>query len=271
MKNTSWQRATVFLVIAALLPLFAGCFDGGDSTGPPSHKVAVYNGDGSWSESAKATKAALEADSLTVDFVNASDVQESLDGYGLLVLTGDDPGDLLSALGSTGKLRIKSFVESGGGLIALGPACYALGDSLSYNNLTILESPVDLFSGYATGPIVELAAPGSHAMTQVSLASGGFNPIDETQLTTLYRGGPLLVVRSPANAAVVATFDQLSGIPAAISMTVSVGRVVLFVVQPEIEEGSLRDNSTWGADLVDPDSEWEWLQNAARWCLWDIY
>lgn len=143
---------TLSLLLLAFGLAMAGCIDGTGPDGPLSDRVAVYNGDGAWSESAKAAKAALEKDSLTVDMVTASDVQESLDDYGLLVLTGDDPGDLLSALGSTGKLRIKSFVESGGGLIALGPACYILGDSLSYNNLTILDSPVELFQGMPPGP-----------------------------------------------------------------------------------------------------------------------
>jgi glutamine amidotransferase-like uncharacterized protein len=261
-----------YLPVAALLVLAAalGCGDGSNDPREYSDRIAVYDGNGGWHESAVAAKAALEADNQTVDLVSDSDVQTSLEEYGLLVLTAEDPRTMLASLGATGRLQVRSFVESGGGLIALGTASYAAGDSLSYNNLISLEQPLGLFRGYTSGPILSLAGPGSHTMVLVTLTTDVVNPTDMFSVTTLYRGGPLFFVESAPNAHVLARYDLSTNDVAALSMSSGAGRVVLFGVHPEIEEGSDRDGSDWGSTLTDPDSEWEWLQLAAQWSLRQI-
>ncbi|MFH0883776.1 MAG: BPL-N domain-containing protein [bacterium] len=246
-----------------------GCGNNNNSSPIPSSRVAVYDGTGSWHDSAIAAKAALVADSQLVNFVTEDDIQASLNDYGLLVMTGEDPRQILAALGSTGRFQIEDLVQRGGGFIGLGVGSYIAADSIDWQGQPILETPVGLYSGLATGPLTTLAPPSGYAMVSVTLHDNRFNPALIPSLQVAYREGPALLVDYPS-ASVIGSFDLISEVPAAVAFERGLGRVVLFAVNPEFEENSNADGTSWGSDLTDPESDWFWLQFATEWCLRQI-
>jgi glutamine amidotransferase-like uncharacterized protein len=261
-------RILLPLIIAILL-LSADCGNNNPSSPILSDRVAVYDGTGGWHESAIAAKAALIADSQSVDFVTEDDVQASLRDYGLLVMTGEDPRQILAALGSTGRFQIENLVQRGGGFIGLGIGSYIAADSIQWQSAPVLETPVGLYSGLAAGPLTTLAPPNGYAMVSVTLRDNRFNPALIPSLQIAYREGPALLVDFPS-ATVIGSFDLISEVPAAVAFELGAGRVVLFAVNPEFEENSNADGTNWGSDMTDPESDWFWLQLAAEWCLHQI-
>ena len=258
------------MLIAALFALFAnGCGDGGGSTPLLSDRIAIYDGTGGWHDSAIAAKAALVADSQSVDLINENNIQASLENYGLLVMTGSDPSQLLMALGSVGRFQIEDFVQRGGGFIGLGIGSYSAADSVVWMSQPVLEPAIGLYNGLATGPLTTLAPPGGRAMVAVTLRDNLFNPQLLTNIWVAYHDGPALLVDYPP-ASSIGTIDLLGNTAAAVAFTRGAGRIVLFAVNPEFEENSLADGTDWGSDLTDPESEWFWLQYAAEWCLGQI-
>ena len=253
-------------LLTAILLLASGCDPGGNSSPLLSDKVAVYDGTGGWHESAVAAKAALVADSMSVVFVTENDIQASMSDYGLLVMTGNDPSQLLAALGSTGRFQIEDFVQRGGGFIGLGIGSYVASDSIVWQSQTVLEPSIGLYSGLASGPLITLAPPNGYAMVSVTLRNDLFNPALVPSLWIAYRQGPAMTVNYPA-AASIGTIDLITNLPAGVAFERGAGRVVLFAVDPEFEENSSVDGTNWGSDLNDPDSDWFWLQYVAEWCL----
>ncbi len=255
---------------AVISLLFAvGCGNNSHPNTTPSDRVAVYDGTGGWHDSAVAAKAALEADGQKVNLVDEAGIQDSLTVYGLLVMTGEDPRQILAALGSTGRFQILSLVERGGGFIGLGVGSYIAADSISWQNLPELGTPLGLYNGLAFGPMVTLAPPGGHAMVSITPSYDLFNPALLTTLHVAYSGGPALLVEYPP-ATVIGFFDLLNQTPAGVAFNYGAGRVVLFAVNPEFEENSSADGTEWGSDMTDPESDWFWLQYAAEWCLYQI-
>lgn len=266
MKKVAF-RGLVIIVLTSLL--FVGCGGNGGTTPLLSDKVAIYDGTGGWHDSAVAAKAALEADSQEVVLISENDIQGSLNDYGLLVMTGNDPSLLLQALGSAGRFQIEDFVQRGGGFIGLGIGSYTAADSIVWQSQTVLEPSIGLYNGLASGPLTTLAPPNGYAMVAVNLRNDIFNPGLVPNLWIAYREGPALLVDFPS-AISIGTFDLISNMPAAVAFERGAGRVVLFAVDPEFEENSPRDGTSWGSDLTDPDSDWFWLQYAAEWCLAQI-
>jgi len=261
------KRNTLFMLAIIALLILAGCGTGNEDNWDLPDRIAVYDGQGGWHESAVAAKAALENDGRTVDLVDENDIQSDFsDTYGILVMTGEDPREILAALGTTGRFAIQDHVERGGGFIGLGVGCYVAADSMSWNNLPMIDQPLGLYHGVATGPIITLATAGNQVMASVSPSDILFNPELYSTLYVLYRGGPRMIVQSPS-ASSLGTYDLANNYTAALRFTTGAGRVVLFGVQPEFEENSSRDNTNWGSSLSDPESEWFWLQIAAQWCF----
>ncbi len=267
LENIQKSRVSFLLI---LLLLLIGC---DKSTQPDKHpdKIAVYNGFGVWNESAVATKHCLEEAERTVDYITEGDVQQSLRGYGLIIFPGGDPLQMLSMLGYTGRQNLIDFIGSGGGFIGLGGGAYLAADSISFHGSTSLDSALALFQGYASGPISQIAASG-YTLTQINLVDQWLNPTALPSLTTLYSGefgGPHLVISMPTDHIVIATFNSAPELSAAVMFQYGYGRVVLSAVQPEFEENDDCDGSDFAAELLDPDSEWFWLQAMAEWALWE--
>ncbi|MBZ0266479.1 hypothetical protein K8I28_17610 [bacterium] len=264
-KTVSFKYSTAILF--ALLSLFM--FSCKTTPVDPEERrtIAVYNGYGVWDTSAVAVRNCLVAAGWTVRFVDEGQIQQSLDGYGSIVIPGGNPLDMLSVLGYTGKANIKNLVETGGGYIGLGGGAYLASDSIHYRQSTPVDSSLALFRGAAVGPISQIS-PTGYTITLLNLDLRYLNPEGVATLNTLYYGGPRMYIQYPGDYITLARFNSLvDSTGAAYLFEYGLGRVALTSCQPEIEENDLRDGSEWGSDLTDGDSEWLWLQYMAEYVM----
>jgi len=264
----NYRSKVMTATLLGLLLILGGC--GGTSPVNPggvSKRVAVYNGTGADGRFAGAVKAALEDAGRTVDLVDEAQCQSDLSAYGLVVISAGDPVEMAGALGFTGIGRIKGLVESGGGYIGLGAGAYLAADSISYHGSGALATPLGLLHGLAQGPIPGIGS--GMLLTSVSIVDVEFDPGTGTTFQVLYYDGPSIEVREAIPLLEIARFNSTQGL-ATIGFGYGLGRVIACAVHPEIEENDDRDGTDVGSDLVDPESEWFYLQRLAAWCLHEI-
>lgn len=172
---------------------------------------------------------------------------------------------MLNALGLSGNARIRAFVGDGGAFIGLGG-----GSAIADSGEGIWEG-IRLFNGWAQYPLEAIAVPPGYAITNIELV-GTLHPIGlecASHYQTLYHGGPQFSFSRDEPINVIFNYVA-TGRPAAIACAYRSGRIFLAGFQPEIEENSDRDSTDFGADLLDTDSEWEIIQRAVRYCLWEL-
>ncbi|MCF7809997.1 hypothetical protein K9N50_03315 [bacterium] len=227
--------------------------------------VAVYNGPGSWTESVTASIEAVRSTGYSVDTIDASGIlKDNLRSYNLVVFPGGDPLDILGSLGTVGRMNIRSFVSSGGGLIGLG------GGATITDSASGIYEGIGLFTGDADYPVYLINTPPNYTLTAIRLEDDTHKIGRNGQSTyqTLYRDGPQFLFSDP-NISVVYTYI-VTGAAAGIAFNYSQGRVFLAGFQPEFEENSLRDSTDFGHDLYDSDTEWDIINRAVKYCLWEL-
>ncbi|GBE30529.1 hypothetical protein BMS3Bbin04_01564 [bacterium BMS3Bbin04] len=260
------RTVSLILLLVGSSLLLTGCPTGGEDPVDRTDPIGVYNGTGVWSEFAGAVNAALDSLGRDVEYFDESDAQNGLEGYSMVVFGGGDPRQMASALGFTGRENILHLVESGGGFLGLGGGAYLAADTMIYNGVGSGSSPpIGLFNGQAIGPIETIAPFGTYDMTLVSITDTQFDPDLKGIIHSLYRGGPAWLIASPP-AEEIAHFiqnDQSAGV----IFNLGFGRVALLAFHPEIDENNPRDGTTFGDDLVDPESEWFLLRSTTEWCL----
>ncbi|MDP8208215.1 MAG: BPL-N domain-containing protein [Candidatus Electryonea clarkiae] len=265
-NHTNSFRWLITCVLAWLpLLIYTGCYGDGDNGNKPLPKtIAVYRGNGAWDTSAVAIKACLESGGRTVNYVDANDIQESLEDYGMVIIGGGNPLNIASSLGFTGRQNIVRLVESGGAYIGLGAGAYLAADSMVFRGNPAFESPLGLYHGIAKGPDDLIATLPNYTMADIELTAEPVNPLGTYSLQVLYFGGPLISIDEPANAISVGRFI-VSGNQAGFLFEYGFGRVAVISVQPEIEENDSRDGSNFGQELSDTESDWFWLLTITEW------
>lgn len=265
----SRHLARIVPALLAAVLLLVGCKTGTNGPKGPTKRIAVYNGSGVNPASATATKAALEADGRSVDLLDEGQVQAGLNDYGLVVLPNGNPLDMADALGYTGREQIRSVVTDGGGFIGIGGGAYLAADSMSYRGSGSLTTPIGFFHGLASGPIASLSTTG-YLLTGVALEDQRFDTSGNTTLQVMYDGGPALQYFEALDVSTVGRFTLTSG--SAIDIfEAGMGRVALSAVDLEIEENDDRDGTSYGSDLVDPESDWFVLQRLVSWCFREVF
>ena len=255
-----------FIFTFLTLISITSCDDPTSGNQPMTADVAIYTDVGSWDTSVIACMSMLDSSGFTFDTIGIDEIlSDRLNEYLILLLPGGNPRDITSGLGPVGRSRIRSFVSSGGGFIGLGGGS-ALADSSSG-----IWPGIGLFNGQASWPIETIAVPPHYAITDIELADP-YHPVGlegPTHYQTLYYGGPQFLMSNPLEVDVIFNYVA-TGNPAAIAFEYRGGRVFLAGFQPEIEENDDRDGVDFGDDLTDPDSEWDMLEKAVKFCLWEL-
>ena len=261
-------RTLRFIPLLFALVWFSGCGESGTDPAVPTNRIAIYNGNGANTEFAEAVKAAMEADGRVADLVDEAQIQNSLNDYGLVIIASGDPIDMANALGYTGRQRIQGLVAAGGGFIGLGTGAYLGADSMSYEGSGALSTPLEFYEGLAKGPIASIASTG-YTLTPVTITDTEFDPGAATTFETMYFEGPEFLVDESLSARIIANYS-VNSLIAAVGFNYGPGRVALCSFCPEIEENDPRDGTSFGDDLVDPDSEWFFLQTLVAYCLHEV-
>jgi glutamine amidotransferase-like uncharacterized protein len=217
--------------------------------------VAIYNGLGVMGSSRMALTRLFEWMNATVVAITASQIiNESLCDYDILVIPGGSETTASSELESEGKQKIIDFIAQGGSYFGIcGGATFGV---------TYLR----LFDGY----IVPGSEEGDliHAtMMHVNQSSAGPDLSDlPVDFTTMYYASQYFVPKQGTSFYTVATYDYNDN-PGMIAFEYGNGTVFLSSPHPEFEENGDRDETTFGDDLDDPDSEWDLLLRVSTWLV----
>lgn len=268
LKNQSITQKLVtltksILVFSLILTFSSGCDKVQPVNSGEGIVAGIYTGPGVWDPSVRAMFAALRSFGLPVDSVSASMiVHGDLSRFIMVVFPGGDPHRYSEDLGPIGRGEMRLFVARGGGFLGVGGgAAVADSDSGDWPGLK-------LFAGDADWPIDVIRPHPEYTLTHVDLFDPQ-HPIAHAvrdRYYTLYRWGP----EFGFHAADVIFAYEITGSPAAVAFEYGTGRVFLAGFHPEIEENSDRDSTDFGSELDDPESEWELLQSAVQYCLWEI-
>jgi len=254
-----------YLILILFLIFAVGCDDGVSPGDPVYVDVAVYTDFGSWDVSVTASIAALRFIGFSVDTIGIGGIlNDRLGGFRAVLFPGGDPRVISGSVGKVGRMKIKSYVASGGGFIGFGGGA-AIADSGNS-----LRQGIGLFHGSARCPVEEIAILPNYTMTSILLMNPE-HPVGYKGLAnylTLYYGGPQFEV-SAAVADVIYNFER-TNTAAAIAFQYAGGRVFLSGFQPEIEENDDRDSTDFGKELHDTESEWDIIHRAVRYCIWDL-
>lgn len=191
----------------------------------------------------------------TVASVNASQIRDDvLDDYDIFVVPGGSESTCSNELDAEGRQKVKDFVIGGGSYFGIcGGATF--GAEYLY-----------LFGGYM-GPVSE---PGSiiHMTTMhINRSSTGPDLSDFPEnISTLYYASQCFTPRVGTSVHIIASYDY-DGRAGMIAFKYQNGTVFLSSPHPEYEEDSDRDNTTFGDDLHDPESEWNLLLRISKWLI----
>lgn len=231
---------------------------------PPSRVepvAAVYVGYGVLPESAQAVKSFLGYIGMQYDTLGtAALLSGGLSRYNLLIIPGGDARDIAADLGPIGTSAVAGYVGSGGGYLGLGAgAAVAAGDWGAWRGIPLLD-------GEAPWPVERIAPYGQVVITpvvrqEVELTAGLRNAYN-----SLYRWGPEFILPETPTAQTAFRYE-VTGTAAMVFFEKGQGRVCLFGFQPEFEEGSPRDGTSFGDEFNDPETEWDILEMAVQYCL----
>jgi hypothetical protein len=148
---------------------------------------------------------------------------------------------------------------------------YLAGTEVIWQGRVLSMESLGLYEGTARGPWDAIAPYPGYGLC-VQRFTDSSHPITRdlaTSLLVLYYWGPSLTPRVETPGMVLARYEA-TGEAAILALTFERGRVFLVGTHPEIEENSDRDGQGFASELTDPDSEWDLLRNATRWCLGEI-
>jgi len=228
-------------------------FEHDDLTGV---KVAIYNGNGVMPSSRVALTRMFEWMNASVEEINATQILENLlDDYDVLVIPGGSESTCCSELQyNEGVQKIKDFVTNGGSYFGIcGGATYGA-----------------TYIGFLNGSMRPVNEPGSliHITTMnVNQSSTGPELSDcPASFATMYYGSQYFDPREGTDVHIIATYEY-NGEAGMVAFEYGTGTVFLSSPHPEYEEDDNRDDTTFGDDLDDPDSEWDLLFRVSKWLI----
>lgn len=250
------------LTLVALLSALQGegCLDD-PSPAPTGRKIGVYSGVGADSASVRASIEALRWGGFEWDTLTEADlVGGGINRCRAILVPGGDQRRYSDYFGPVGRQNIRQFVAAGGGYIGLGAGGgLAASDSIDWPGVGLIYAatlfPVNQivpWPGYGLTPIV-------HSGDSETLTWGD-------RLNSLYFGGPEFFPLGASRDRVVYRYGVNGGV-AAIRTEYGLGHVFAAGFQPEFEEGSMRDSVAFADNLYDPESDWDLIKAAARYCL----
>ena len=220
-------------------------------------KVAVYSGVGVMGSSRTALTRLFEWMNATVSSVTASEIiDDALDDYDILVIPGGSESTCNSELDDEGRLKITQFVSNGGSYFGI---CGGSTFAVRY---------LHLFNGFM-GPVSE---PGDliHITTMnINRTSNGPDLSDLPENCSVMYYASQRFTANPyvlTSIHTIATYEY-DGSAGMIAFKYGNGTVFLSSPHPEYEENGDRDDTTFGDDLDDPDSEWNLLFRVSKWLI----
>jgi glutamine amidotransferase-like uncharacterized protein len=250
------------------LEAFAAQSSQGSKSDSSPVRIAVYSGEGAFSRSIiAATKMFEWMGAETYQIAPEDIIAGKLENFDILYMTGGWAVPYIRDLRGSGVAKIRTFIQAGGGYIGVCAGAFFAADYIFWEGKRY-EYPLDLFSGYARGPIEEIAPWPRYTLCRIRLSRIP-HPITEGEpevLTSLYYGGPWFELAAGFNADVLAVYE-INRLPAMLSYEYGRGRVFLTGVHTEFEEDDERDNVLWDNDMHDPESEWPLMQKAVRWLI----
>ena len=223
--------------------------------------VAVYNGLGVMGSSHIALTRMFEWMNATVSSVTASQILDDvLNDYDIFVIPGGSESTCSSELDDEGRLKIIEFVANGGSYFGI---CGGSTFAVRY---------LHLFNGFM-GPVSE---PGDliHMTTMhINRTSNGPDLSNLSENCSVMYYASQRFTPNPYQATSIhsiATYDY-DGSAGMIAFEYENGTVFLSSPHPEYEENSDRDDTSFGDDLEDSDSEWDLLFQVSLWLIETSY
>ena len=220
-------------------------------------RVAVYNGVGVMSSSRIALHRMFEWMNATVDSITASQILDgSLEAHDILVIPGGSEGTCSDELETEGMDIVKQFVAEGGSYFGI---C---------GGATFGARYLHLFNGFM-GPVGE---PGDLIHATVMHANHSCKGPDLSgfpqNFTTMYYASQRFTSNPYMETAIhtIARYDY-DGSAGMIAFEYGNGSVFLSSPHPEYEEDNDRDDTVFGDDLDDPESEWDLLLKVSEWLI----
>jgi biotin--protein ligase len=233
-------------------------------------RVAVYSGEGAYFRSIKAaTQMFLWMGAEPRRITPREIIEGKLNTFDILYMTGGWAVPYIRDLKNDGTDKIRKFVQQGGSYIGTCAGAFFAADYIFWEGKRY-EYPLDLFPGYAKGPIMEIAPWPGFKLGRINLSQTS-HPITQGEpdsLVSLYYGAPWFGLPPGFKADVLAYYD-INKRPAMVAYEYGRGRVFLTGLHTEFEEGDDRDNVLWDNDMNDPESEWPLMLNAVRWLIRD--
>jgi len=231
-------------------------------------RVAVYSGAGAYFRSIKAaTQMFLWMGAEPRRITPQEIIEGKLKTFDILYMTGGWAVPYIRDLKNGGTAKIRKFVHQGGAYLGTCAGAFFAADYIIWEGKRY-EYPLDLFPGYAKGPIVEIAPWPRFKLCRINLSQTS-HPITKGEpdsLMSLYYGAPWFDLPPGFKADVLAYYD-INNRPAMVAYEYGQGRVFLTGLHTEFEEGDDRDNVLWDNDMNDPESEWPLMINAVRWLI----
>ena len=267
-------------ILAVTALLLASCNVVNDSSGGPfpdipglpalnSNRIALYDDSGCWAESVQASEAMFIWMGYSVTRIGADDIRSStLQEFAGLCIPGGDMSLYAVDLQTAGISKIRNFVRMGGAYIGICGGAYFAAAEVVWRDQVIPMNTLSFFEGKSQGPMDEIAAYPDYGLCRLDV-SDTLHPITQPlprSLTVLYYWGPAFLPDQESGSQVLARYS-VNGRAAVLAFECVGGRVFLIGTHPEIEEDSDRDNVGWGEILFDPESEWDMMKRAVRWCL----
>jgi biotin--protein ligase len=269
------KRWTKLLILTGFLPLLLLlCCDKLDETngGNTGATIALYNDRGVDDDCLTAALHMFQWMEYSIRYITSYDINsEGLDNYKLLCIPGGDMYQYGIDITSTGKKHIKDFIDSGGGYIGICGGGYFAAETVIWRGNQLSMSPLGIFSGTTQGPIDQIVPYPDYGMCTVTITDT-LHAITESEpgsFSILYYWGPEFIPNNNAQIETLGTYDIEEKV-AIIAFSYGSGRIFLTGPHPEFEENDTRDGTTLGDELDDPESEWELMKKATRWCLKEI-
>lgn len=231
-------------------------------------RIAIYSGEGAYFRSIKAATEMFQWMGADASRITPEEIiGGGLDDFDVLYMTGGWAVPYNRDLRNGGLAKIRNFVRQGGGYIGVCAGAFFAADYIYWENKRY-EYPLDLFPGFAKGPITEIAPWPHFKLCRIHLSKTP-HPItkgEPASLESLYYGGPWFDIPPGLKADVIAYYD-VNRLPVMLAYEYGQGRVFLTGVHTEFEEGDERDNVRWDNGMRDPESEWPLMLNVVRWVI----
>jgi glutamine amidotransferase-like uncharacterized protein len=218
--------------------------------------VGVYDGSGEMNSSRIALVRMFEWMGASVDEVNASQILgDYLDDCDILVFPGGSEASYMIDLQYlTGIEKIQDFIANGGSYFGI------CGGS------TFGARTLELFNG----SMYLVSEPGETIhMTTMFTNQNCIGPdLSDcpANFSTMYYASQYFGPDAGFDMYPIATYEP-GGRPGMIAFEYGNGTVFLSSPHPEYEENSERDDTTFGDDLDDPDTEWDLLLEVSKWLV----